>query len=275
MSRNPHDVFDGHERYRERAASWLSMLVRSSNPDAALGMLSALLAALALAATVGRWLWSPGNIAANVIAIGATLLALGTGAFLGAFFARGAAHDRRQKWVVRLALLAWFLGAFVLPLTWWKPEPPPPAPVEQPFMVSADKRIPLTAGDEAWLADVYAAGAHGAAGASPPLLTASLDEDHVLVTNVSGRTLGCVRMSTGSNARQHEACRMVVGYRNPVCESMEPGSTLTFVFQNGAPESCSTEPLSYEIGSPSLPEPSWWSDSALDAWMAWRGLKTP
>jgi hypothetical protein len=273
MGQDPHQVFDGQERYRAHSASWLAMLFSPADPRASLGAFGVLLGALAFAALALNLWWIGSSPLGRVFALMAVVVMAVIGASLGGYFTRGAAYDTRQRMAVSLVLICWSVSVAVFPFTFWKPASAAAQPMDPAFNVPDAQRLPLTADDEAWLADVYAAGVHAPAGVVPPMLEVHEDEGIVDVKNVSGRTLSCVRLSRGSTAWKHESCRLKVGYRDPQCESLAPGGTLTFSAPRGAVESCYTAPLSFEIGDAAHPEPSWWSDGALEAWMAWHGLR--
>jgi hypothetical protein len=104
-----------------------------------------------------------------------------------------------------------------------------------------------------WYSDLHAAGAHGPAGIQPPMLWIRDLGSMVYVQNVADITLDCVRLSRG-------AVRLRARWGE--CARLEPGRETEFTM-NVINADAQKAPLVYEVGDPLQPEPSWWSDPAL------------
>lgn len=108
-----------------------------------------------------------------------------------------------------------------------------------------------------WLTDLLAADAHGPAGSEPPMLEIEDSGAQVVVRNISDVSIDCAkiyrRLPDGTS-------RQMLGRYD--CERLGPGDRTTyslardFEYAHGQ--------LEFRIGDPQNPEPSWWSDSALE-----------
>jgi hypothetical protein len=111
-----------------------------------------------------------------------------------------------------------------------------------------------------WLKDVEAAHAFGAMGVVPPMLSLVENGSFVEVTNLHRARLCVLVERVSRTVTEIERCR-VGGLR---CSAIEPGATVRLqMFRAGNPPACLEAPFEFRIGSPSDPEPSWWSQPAL------------
>lgn len=114
-----------------------------------------------------------------------------------------------------------------------------------------------------WREKLVAANAVGKSDAVPPML--SVDDNGSLVT-LTNRTQDPVCVMVARVATRDAAVldRCIVGGSR--CLVLQGGATVRWTTpRTGNPENCLTGALEYRIGDVDHPEPSWWSESALEA----------
>jgi hypothetical protein len=121
-----------------------------------------------------------------------------------------------------------------------------------------DQRVALSR--RKWLGDLHAAGAHGAPGTEPPMLAIEDAGTRVLVRNISDRSIKCVRVARHIGSRAGSVSMKIDGSD---CRRLNPGDWTIYELTD-ADAQYASEPLEFRIGEPTDPDPSWWTDTALE-----------
>jgi hypothetical protein len=178
--------------------------------------------------------------------------------------------------VVGFAGMMWASAHKSAPVASTKPSVTTPAqsgPV-QPVVEKPEDRTVLVARLQAleaqarirWRADVDAAGAKGPPGLVPPMLEIREETPgQWRVTNRSERSV-CVsiarvaRSAKGVTNYDHCPSDIAVG-----CREIARRGSRQFVFhRNERSRACIAATFEFRVGTPQKPEPTWWSDSALE-----------
>jgi hypothetical protein len=113
-----------------------------------------------------------------------------------------------------------------------------------------------------WVADIRAAGAHGPAGQTPPMLAVEIRGDGIEVSNLVGRDI-CLRIARvsapnpGGNAHRCDFDELSKIGR---CLIVRASSSMSLSRKKWP---CNELPLEFRVGDFEHDEVGWWSDSAL------------
>jgi hypothetical protein len=237
-----------------------------------LDLLTGGLAGLVIARTLKVWFWVPGG-SEMVRGLGMFLMAAG---FLAAairvyVFLRNHLVGLEPR-LVALAIVAAVFGGAVV-----QPELASRGVTQQQLGTNRQLQAQIVAARaellRRWRADITESGSHGPNGAEPPMM-------HIqdLGRRVEVRSLWsfnfCIRMTRSDGESHDPACRLHVPGGGEACEILTINETKAFVLASTAPEHCATLPIEFEVGTPELPDPTWWSDGALRTWdEAHRGVQ--
>jgi len=130
----------------------------------------------------------------------------------------------------------------------------------------ARHRIELAAQiDAQWRADVESAGAHGRPGVVPPMLEVKSMRQQVRVSNLTDKPLylRLSRVATAADGRI-ERCEFDGGNGTTI----GPHDSHRFqMFRSGNTPGCMNAPVEFRVGTANDPEPSWWSQTALQDYL--------
>jgi len=114
-----------------------------------------------------------------------------------------------------------------------------------------------------WRADVAAAGASGKLGEIPPVLDVTAKAPDVWQVRNLARSPACVRLIRVAElpGGRVQRCRLDAATE---CVEISAGMArqIALAPQDGSP-GCREAKLEFRVGTPTLPEPSWWSATAL------------
>jgi len=116
-----------------------------------------------------------------------------------------------------------------------------------------------------WVADIRAAGAHGPAGQTPPMLAVEDTDGGIVVSNLAGRDL-CLwvaRLSPASPTGVVHRCEF--DQLKGRCATLRASRSLDL---SGERSHCRSFPLEFRVGDLEHDEVAWWSDSALSDYEA-------
>jgi hypothetical protein len=248
-STQPDDVHDGHGNYLtevEADLRWISLR----------RFVDFILASLA-GWTVGYWTMLLvgsdgifGSIAGGFVGFIACLIYV---SFIGDL----ALSTRHRRRLAVSCVVAFLLGV-VVPMMYreWAAE----AEVRSTRQLreALDQRVALSR--RKWLGDLHAAGAHGPPGTEPPMLAIEDAGTRVLVRNIGDRSIKCVRVARHIAARAESVSMSIDGGD---CRRLDPGDWTIYELTD-ADAQYAGEPLEFRIGEPTDPDPSWWTDTALE-----------
>jgi hypothetical protein len=252
---------DDHPHFLQESAAW-SNRARGQVLAFCQGIVG-IVGGVVLAYVVGSWIWPERGSVMVLLAGAGAIVGFFAGLVLTAVFVRGTEFDPRQRLAAYLMTGALFVGGCLLPIAQSKEARR--SHMAQRTAASLEESARIRQRESDWLADIDAAGAHDAAGVEPPVLRIEHRDERLLVSSNSDRILECVRISRATTAWQHEACRMSADSSGASCRKLQPGTTAIFELPPTAAAECSSLPLSFEIGNPENPDPTWWSDPALAA----------
>lgn len=159
------------------------------------------------------------------------------------------------------------------PLIVAEPEPgSEPAPrVERANVTGSPEQLALIARLDAlyadvsarWRADVSAAGASGELGTVPPMLEITARDPDIWQVRNLARSPACVRLvRVAKSASGLSRCRLDA---TTECVEVSAGAVRDIALPpHDASPGCREAKLEFRVGTPMLPEPSWWSATALE-----------
>lgn len=250
------DVHDGHGDYKAEAERDLKGVVRRRFGDVVFALMGSW--AVAYWVYLATWPESPRGFDTLFGGIGLAILGLFGTAFLTKLLSDVTLAPRSRGVIVTIITLLFALGV-ALPM--WVRGRAEGASRARHNQVESDFQQTRDRADKKWIDDLYAAGAHGPLGTEPPMLVVEDDGTAVEVRNITEQAINCVhivRHLPGGGGG------IILRIGGEDCLRLGPGDSATYE----ASEIQSTYehgPLEFRIGDPSDPEPTWWSDNALDS----------